>query len=131
VATHNKTFPDNVSRHEAFEPYFLGQQDGPAADLLHAEFRSELSTLPQVERAYFCKLQYPYGEGAAAVCVVSTFSGDMRVVEALAAVIRRNLDARFHIDILFLSPSLETSLRKVCQPFYVRAQPAVAPEGGI
>jgi hypothetical protein len=89
--------------------------------LLQAEFCSELAMLPQVERAYFCKLEYPHGESGAAVCIASQVFGDMKVVEAIARVIRRYLDAKFHIDILFLTSTMEAGLRAVCDPFYVRA----------
>jgi hypothetical protein len=46
----------------------------------------------------------------------------MRVVEALAAVIRSNLSSGSHIDILFLSPSQERSVANICQPFFDRAK---------
>ena len=121
--------PEGVSAHDAGGPEFVGQQKGVAADLLHAEFRPALSALPQVQRAYFCKLRYPGVERpGAAVCVVASGGEDLRVVEALAAVIRANLGSGSHIDILFLSPSLEAKLSNVCQPFYQRAEPTAAPD---
>src|SRR4051812_35280132 len=80
--------PDGVSTHTGGSPEFIGQQTGVAADLLHSEFGTALVALPQVERAYFCQLRYPGAErNGAAVCVVSRAGEDMRVVEALAAVI--------------------------------------------
>ncbi|HQR08646.1 MAG TPA: enhanced serine sensitivity protein SseB C-terminal domain-containing protein [Gemmatales bacterium] len=115
--------PEGVSAHDAQGPEFIGQQQGGGADLLHTEFRPALSALPQVKRAYFCKLRYPgAGLPGAAVCVVSSTGEDIRVVEALATVIRANLGSGSHIDILFLSPSLEARLSSVCQPFYKQGE---------
>ncbi|MFO0863494.1 MAG: enhanced serine sensitivity protein SseB C-terminal domain-containing protein [Gemmataceae bacterium] len=121
---------EGVSSHQRTGPVFLGQQRGVAADLLHAEFRPALLGLPQVQRAYFCKLHYP-GEAraGAAVCVASSTGEDLRVVEAVAAVIRANVESSSHIDILFLSPSLEATLSGVCEPFYNQAEPDAAANG--
>jgi hypothetical protein len=119
VDNDSHVLPQGVSAHNAGQPEFVGQQSGVAADLLHAEFRAALAALPQVDRAYFCKLRYPGAERVgAAVCVVCISGEDIRVVEALAGVIRANLGSGSHIDILFLSPSLEEKLARVCQPFY-------------
>ena len=59
----------------------------------------------------------------AAVCVVSSAGEEMRAVEALAAVIQANLDSGSHIDIRFLTPSLEAQLSRVCRAFYEKAGP--------
>jgi hypothetical protein len=119
--------PEGVSAHDTGGPTFIGQQQGAAADLLHAAFSPALLHLPQVQRAYFCKLRFPGAERpGAALCLASSSGEDMRVVEALSAVIRANLGAGSHIDILFLSPSLEAKLSDVCQPFYTQSAPAPA-----
>lgn len=118
------TLPEGVSAHDAGGPEFIGQQQGVAADVLQAEFLPALSVLPQVQRAYFCKLRSPGEERpGAALCVVSTTGEDLQVVQALSAVIRANLGSGSHVDILFLSPSLEAKLSGVCQPFYKQAEP--------
>jgi hypothetical protein len=131
VAKESHQLPEGVSAHAAGGPDFLGQQAGAAADLLQAEFGAALAMLPQVERAYFCKLKYPGAERASAVvCVVCKSGEDLRVVEALAAVIRTNLGSGSHIDVLFLSPSLEGRLAKVCQPFYKQSEPGATHDGG-
>jgi hypothetical protein len=115
--------PEGLSAHDAGSPEFVGQQVGCNADLLHSEFRAALAGLPQVQRAYFCRMRYLGAERVgAAVCVVASASEDMRVVTSLAAVIRGNLDSGSHIDILFLSPSQERSVANVCQPFFDRAE---------
>jgi len=119
------TLPDGVSARDEGGPEFVGQQTGVAADMLHAEFRTALAGLAQVQRAYFCTLRYPGAERVgAAVCVVSSAGEDIRVVETLSAVIRASLSSGSHIDILFLSPSQERSLAKVCLPFFDLAEPA-------
>jgi len=119
VANKPDALPEGVTCHGSSEPEFIGQQAGIAADLLHEEFRLALAALPQVERAYFCKMRYPQAEQIeASVCVACKSGEDRLVVEALVAVIRDNLNSGSHIDILFLSPSLESKLNKVCQPFY-------------
>lgn len=121
--------PEGVSAHDERGPEFIGQQHGVAADLLHGEFRLALSALPHVQRAYFCKLRYPGTERpGAAVCVLSSNGEDMRVVQALASVIRANVGSGSHIDILFLSPSLEASLSVVCRPFYTQAESGAPPD---
>jgi hypothetical protein len=48
----------------------------------------------------------------------------------LSAVIRANVGSGSHIDILFLSPSLEAKVAGVCQPFYKQAEPGAAADGG-
>ena len=117
--------PKGVSVHDPGDPEFLGQLAGVTAELFLAEFRRALADLPQVQRAYFCKVRFPAAERVeAALGVVSTSGEDMRVVEALAPVIRANVESGSHIDLLFLSPSLEARLTDVCQPFYEHAEPS-------
>ena len=113
--------PKGISTFDPGDPEFVGQQSGAGADLLQSLFRAALVDLPQVQRAYFCMLHYPGdNRGAAAVCVVCSTGEDGRVVQALATLIRGNLGAEFHIDVLFLSPSTEERLASVCRPFYER-----------
>jgi hypothetical protein len=130
MAEQSNSLPGGVSTHQLGVPEFVGQQTGVAAELLHNEFRKALVALPQVERAYFCKLRYSGADrGGAAVCVASSGGEDRQIVEALAAVIRANLGLGFHIDILFLSPVLEGQLARICQPFYKQAELGAAPNG--
>jgi hypothetical protein len=120
--------PEGVSHHEMREPLFLGPQLGTAADLLHAEFRTALSALPQIERAYFCKIRYPGEEiNRAALCLVSAAPQDMTAVTALSAVIREHFDRDCDIDLLFLSPDMEQRVKAVCSPFHNRAETPLAP----
>jgi hypothetical protein len=123
VANDSHALPEGVSAQGQGGPEFVGQQAGEAAELLHAELRTALVGLPQIDRAYFCRLRYLGEEQVrAAVCVASSAGEDMRVVEVLAAVIQANLDRASYVDILFLSPSLEARLSRVCQVFYERAK---------
>lgn len=115
----NRSLPDGVSVHHPAVPKFTGEQQGTAADMMSAKFREELVTLPQVQRAYLCKLRYskPEEDGTA-VCLAASSGEDLQVVQALADIIRDNLDASSHMDILFLTPTMEVLLSKVCSPFY-------------
>src|SRR5262249_34873928 len=115
------SLPEGVSTHTSHEPQFIGQQDGIAADILQEDFREELSAFPQVERAYFCKVSVAGDDHAgAALCLVSSAGEDLAVIESLAGAIRKNLSQGFHIDILFLTATLESRLQAVCRPFYNR-----------
>lgn len=104
---------------EAADAQFIGPQEGPGAAIFENLFLEALVALPQVHRAYFCKLRFPEEEvNRAAVCVVTASARDPAVVDALIPVVRRHLDQKYQIDILTLSEPQENELKKVCRPFY-------------
>ncbi|HID08477.1 MAG TPA: hypothetical protein EYP10_15175 [Armatimonadetes bacterium] len=70
-------------------------------------------------RAYLAQVEY--GEEKdfnVALCIASEIGGYEKLASDIASVFRRMFGSHEHLDILFLSSSQETELRKVCCPFF-------------
>lgn len=70
-------------------------------------------------RAYLAQVEYGEEKDSnVALCVVSESGEDEKLANNIALVFRRMFGSHEHLDILFITDSQETQLRKMCCPFF-------------
>lgn len=99
--------------------HFVGEQIGISEN----EFKESIVGLFRVRngpiRAYLVQVEYiEEKDFNVALCVASESGEDEKLANDIASVFRSMFGSHEHLDILFLSKSQETQLRKVCCPFF-------------
>jgi hypothetical protein len=99
---------------------FLGPQEGPAADGLILKLNELFQSDPSVKRAYLC--QYATAtEKPVALCLWAPGSNGQMLSEGIGRIFRSEFASDQYIDIMFLTPQLESRLKRVCEPFFKRS----------
>jgi len=94
---------------------FVGEQDGEPERLLKNALVAELLGVPELKCAYLARVEYPDGVHVA-LCLAAP--EDPRLLERIGARFAEIFGRHEHLDILFLGPSQEAELRRVCTPFH-------------
>jgi hypothetical protein len=98
--------------------HFLGEQDGPPEQELKNKLVILFGQLRLVNIAYLAVVRY--GDAVSpnvALCVRQP--GQNRVfAERVGRVFGPIFGSHEHLDVIWLTPEQETSLAKVCRPFY-------------
>ena len=102
---------------------FCGEKIGPSEDYLKAAWRPILSGFPDALRAYLAPVSYDdqmtYHVALCLTMGISHRPGtEQRLVTALHQPFYETAPKTEHLDIMLLTPELESQLCKVCSPFY-------------
>lgn len=98
---------------------FIGEQDGKPEQILKERLVDFFKRDRSVKQAYLAKVKF--GDGASiniALCLRTQFGTDKGMVEKVGTIFASVFNAQEHLDIIFLTDGQETSLAKVCQPFF-------------
>ena len=106
------SFPSSGIRFVAEQ---IGVPDNEFKEIIVGLFRDEKRPL----RAYLAQVEYGEEKDfSVALCLALENVGNEKLARDIASVFRRMFGSHEHLDILFLSSSQETELRKVCCPFF-------------
>lgn len=98
---------------------FIGEQDGPNERLLKEKLIEVIRGKRSVSRAYLARATYnSEGDAEVVLALKTPDRSNRRIVKACAEVLRSIAPADVHLDIVFLSETMEQELAKVCKPFY-------------
>ena len=107
---------------------FLGEREGKPERELKSALRRRFTDMRTVERAYLARVRYGNaGPGEVALALVVSAGDQAAVVGAVNEVFHAQFNTSQHLDIIFLTPTLERNLSSVCPPFY----PPVLLDGGV
>jgi hypothetical protein len=112
---------------------FLGEQRGPAEDLITTALTARFAADPRIRAAYLVRAIYPIAgpqraaqenrgrDGTAApvevvVCVAAP--EDPAIAAVVGEEFRKLFHTSQHLDVLFLTDAQEREVRKVAAPFY-------------
>ena len=99
---------------------FLGEQDGDVERELKSRLISVLAGFSVVQRAYLVRVGFqPDAAPSVALCLVSE-QHDPAIVEKVRRQFASLFAADVFLDMLFLDPSAEADVARVCSPFYER-----------
>jgi hypothetical protein len=99
--------------------YFLAEQDGPPEQELKSKLVTLFDQLRLVNIAYLAVVRY--GDAASpnvALCVRGQPGQNRMFAERVGRVFAAIFGSHEHLDVVWLTPEQETSLAKVCRPFY-------------
>jgi hypothetical protein len=99
--------------------YFLGEQDGPPEQGLKNKLVILFGQLRLVNIAYLAVVRY--GDAVSpnvALCVRGQPGQNRMFAERVGRVFAAIFGSHEHLDLIWLTPEQETSLAKVCRPFY-------------
>ena len=102
------------------EVKFVGEQDGSNERHLKDKLTVVFGRERSINRAYLAQAIYHNSNGAVEVVLAlkATNQSDARIAAGVAEVLREIAPANVHLDIVFLSETMEQDLSKVCRPFY-------------
>jgi hypothetical protein len=95
---------------------FVGEQDGEPERLLKDALVAEFRNVAGLKRAYLARVEYADGVHVA-LCLAAP--EDSALVERIGARFAGIFGRHEHLDVLFLGPSQEAELQRVCAPFHV------------
>jgi hypothetical protein len=101
---------------------FLGEQDGTAEGRLKNELAKLLREDRSVAAAYLARVRYDGQTSGVVLGLASDDDESERLVGQIGAVFASLVNARAHLDIVFLSDEQHIAIRKVCAPFYERSR---------
>jgi hypothetical protein len=96
---------------------FLGEQDGPAEQLLKDRLSEFFKRDRRVYAAHLVRLNVG-GQTTVALCLKTQFGPDRDLAEKIGAIFKTIFKANVHLDIMFPSATQEAELVKVCKPFF-------------
>ncbi|MGQ0592132.1 MAG: enhanced serine sensitivity protein SseB C-terminal domain-containing protein [Gammaproteobacteria bacterium] len=98
---------------------FVAEQLGIPENDLKEEIVRKFKDHSRVSRAYLAQVDYDEAKYFdVALCIFLEHSEGEKLANDIASSFRRMFGPHEHLDILFLSDSQETELRKVCCPFF-------------
>ena len=102
--------------HKQQTVHFIGEQDGDPERLLKEALINEFGGAAEISRAYLARVEYADGVHVA-LCLAAP--EDPAVVARVGTVFGGLFGRHEHLDVLFLDPDQEATLRRVCTPFHV------------
>jgi SseB protein C-terminal domain len=98
---------------------FLNEQDGPPERELKDQLADLFISNSNVLRAYLVCVAYKNKPGASvALCIRSKLSPDPDLVRQVGKAFEAMFGRNEHLDMLFLTETLEVRLAKCCRPFF-------------
>ncbi len=99
--------------------YFLGEQDGPPEQELKSKLVILFGQLRLVNIAFLAVVRYGDAESPnVALCVRGQPGQNRMFAESVGRVFALLFGSHEHLDVIWLTPEQETSLAKVCRPFF-------------
>jgi hypothetical protein len=100
---------------------FLGEQDGIPEKNLKSQLVEIFGGLDYVIRAYLVRVVYnDSNEVNVALCIRTEKDASHSLSNAINQVFYRMFRTNEHLDVLYLTEERETTLSKVCTPFYIK-----------
>jgi hypothetical protein len=101
---------------------FLGEQDGPAEQMLKSRLIELFGLAGEIERAYLVRTRLGNdNQDTVALCLRSGNPDRDKMASEVGSVFSRLFNTKEHLDILFIDDEQELQLRAVCRPFFVIA----------
>jgi len=98
---------------------FVAEQIGAPENEFKGEIVGLFRDRNRLLRAYLAQVEYGKKKDfSVALCIASESGEDEKLANDIAFVFRRMFGSHEHLDILFITDSQETQLRKVCCPFF-------------
>ncbi len=99
---------------------FLYEQNGGPERDLKAILVQLFNGKRDVERAYLARIEYSEGMSYTVALCLRTVAGENRtLVQEIGTVFRSLFGQNQHLDVIFLSESLEKQVTAVCEAFYI------------
>jgi len=99
--------------------HFIGEQDGPPERELKEKLIVLFGQLKLVKIAYLARVKYrETGLAGVALCVRGQPGQERMFAKRVGKVFSPMFASPEHLDVIWLTPDQETSLAKVCTPFY-------------
>ena len=98
---------------------FLAEQDGVPEQQLKAELEPLFVPIASVASAYLVRASF--GDPASynvVLCIAAP--NDRALVDRIGKVFAARFKTSAYLDVMFLTPDMESRVRQVCQPFYRR-----------
>ena len=100
---------------------FLGEQNGPAEQLLKDRLSEFFKRDRSVHAAYLARVDIG-GQTSVALCLKTQFGPDRGLAEKIGTIFKTIFNAHVHLDIMFPSAAQEAELTKVCRSFFLAPQ---------
>ncbi len=97
---------------------FVGEQTGEREQTIKTALAQEFKKTGEVKRAYLARIKRANQAESVALCLSVTNKRSDALFNAIQKVMQEHMDPSDTLDLVYLEPSQEASIDKVCPAFY-------------